>query len=229
MSTLAFIPARGGSKGVKKKNIKLLAGKPLIAWSIEQAKACSGIDRVLVSTDCDEIADIAKQYGADVPFLRPADISGDLATTESAMLHCCEVLESMGKLPDTFILMQATSPIRLPETLDQALCYFNAEKFDSLLTVTESHRFIWQNKAAPEASYDYLNRPRRQDITEKSYLETGSFYITNTAKLLEYENRLCGNIGMFETHEIESYEIDTLVDFQVCERLMQSVISGNYQ
>ena len=226
MKVVALIPARGGSKGVPKKNIKLLAGKPLIAWSIEQALASKLIDRVIVSTDCPEIAIIAKKSGADVPFMRPANISDDKSTTESAMLHCCEYLSSKNELPGLFLLIQATSPIRARDQFDNAITDFKKSGYDSLLTVSQSHRFTWKNKLNPTASYNYQNRPRRQDIKEadQEYLETGSFYITKTKMLIEHKNRLVGKIGMFETPEDESFEIDSLVDFNICEEILKNKI-----
>ncbi len=223
MSVVAFIPARGGSKGVPKKNIKLLAGKPLIAWSIEQAKKSKNIDRVIVSTDCPEIAKVALEFGAEVPFMRPVDISSDTATTESAMLHCCDYLNEKNELPELFVLIQCTSPLRAEGTFDKAIESFKSEGYDSMLSVSLSHRFTWKDKGNPSASYDFMNRPRRQDIKEKDqeYLETGSFYITNTKKLLASKNRLTGKIGMFETPEIESFEIDSHIDFTICEELVK--------
>lgn len=228
MTTVAFIPARGGSKGVPGKNVKLIAGKPLLAWSIEQAKSASLIDKIVVSTDCPEIAACARQYGAEVPFMRPADISGDTATTESAMLHYCEWLSARGEKFDNFLLVQATSPIRAAGRFDDAIRFFEAEQFNSLLTVTPSHRFFWKNPSAPEASYDFMKRPRRQDIPEsdRRYMETGSFYITRWDDLVSTRNRLCGKVGMYITPEEESYEIDSLVDFKVCESIM-SALEGN--
>jgi CMP-N,N'-diacetyllegionaminic acid synthase len=223
MSIIAFIPARGGSKGVPGKNIRLLAGKPLIAWSIEQALASKLIDRVIVSTDCPEIAKVAIEYGAEVPFLRPDYISGDKATTESAMLHCCDYLDEKNQLPAMFILVQATSPVRSDNQFDDAILAFKKAKYDSLLSVSRTHRFTWSNPLNPSASYDYVNRPRRQDIKEEDqrYLETGSFYITKTKLLIESKNRLVGNVGMFEVPEDESYEIDSIVDFKVCEEILK--------
>jgi len=121
-------------------------------------------------------------------------------------------------------LIQATSPIRSDEQFDEAIKEFRQNEYDSLLTVSESHRFTWKKSDKPVASYDYMNRPRRQDIKEEDqeYLETGSFYITKTDMLMKYKNRLCGTVGMFETPEIESYEIDTHVDFVICEELIKS-------
>jgi N-acylneuraminate cytidylyltransferase len=224
MKVLAFIPARGGSKGVPKKNIRELAGKPLIAWSIEQSIQSSLIDSVVVSTDCQEIASVAKTFGAEVPFMRPSEISGDSATTEIAMLHCLDYLESQNNLPDLFVLVQCTSPIRNRGVFDLAINYFIENDLDSLLTVCESHRFTWKNPDNPASSYDYMNRPRRQDIldVDREFLETGSFYITKTSMLQKYKNRLCGKIGLFETTEEESYEIDSYTDFIICEEIMKS-------
>jgi CMP-N,N'-diacetyllegionaminic acid synthase len=229
MSVIAFIPARGGSKGVPKKNIKGLSGKPLIAWSIEQALNSELIDRVIVSTDCPEIAKVAIDYGAEIPFLRPEHLSNDTATTESSMLHCCEYLADKNELPELFILVQCTSPIRSNDVFDLAINDFRSKNLDSLLTVSESHRFTWTNTNFPKASYDYKNRPRRQDIKpeDQNYLETGSFYITKTEALIKSKNRLTGNIGMFITPENESFEIDTHIDFIICEELMK--IESNKQ
>ncbi|HDS0930928.1 cytidylyltransferase domain-containing protein [Pseudomonas sp. YQ_5] len=222
MATVAFIPARGGSKGIPKKNIRMLAGKPLIAWSIEQAKRSTLIDKVVVSTDCPEIAECALRFGAEVPFLRPSDISGDTASTESAMLHYCDWLVSHDEKFDNFLLIQATSPVRADGRFDDAIRFFKEGQFNSLLTVSPSHRFFWKNPASPQASYDFMSRPRRQDIleSERNYLETGSFYITRLDDLIKTRNRLCGRIGMYITPEDESYEIDSLMDFNICECIM---------
>jgi len=222
MSTVAFIPARGGSKGLPGKNIRMLAGKPLIAWSIEQALQSNLIDRVYVSTDSADISEVARQYGADVPFLRPESLSGDTATTESAMLHFCDWLIDNNLNFKNFLLIQATSPIRAHGRFDKAISFFEQEKYDSMLAVAASHRFFWKCPTSPKATYDYLNRPRRQDIAKEdiSYMETGSFYLTKMSALRAYKNRLCGRVGMYETPEEEIYEIDSLVDFKVCETLM---------
>jgi len=224
MSVVALIPARGGSKGVPKKNIKELGGKPLIAWSIEQALASELIDRVIVSTDSEEIAAISKAYGAEVPFMRPAEISGDTASTESSMLHCCEFLEREESfLPGIIVLIQCTSPIRSTGVFDQAITEFRNKDYDSMLSVSESHRFTWKNPSSPIASYDFKNRPRRQDISpvDREYLETGSFYITKRSILIHEKNRLGGKVGFFVTPEIESFEIDSDVDFVICEELVK--------
>lgn len=224
--TIAFIPARGGSKGLPNKNILSFCGKPLVAWSIEQALAATNIDEVYVSTDSTEIAAIAEAHGALVPFLRPEDISDDKASTESAMLHFCEYMKSQNQHFDLMVLLQPTSPVRRSNVLDQALQQLEANNNDSLLSVSVSHRFFWKNVALPQATYDYKCRPRRQDIADgdRWYMETGSFYITKRETLEQDRNRLGGSVGMFVTSELESYEIDTECDFKVCEVLMSELL-----
>ena len=138
------------------------------------------------------------------------------------MLHFCEWAGAHGHAFDNLLLIQATSPIRAAGRFDDAIRFFDAGGYDSLLSVTPSHRFFWQKPAAPKASYDHMNRPRRQDIREEErlYMETGSFYITRREMLMQTRNRLCGKIALYSTPEEESYEIDSLVDFSVCETLL---------
>ena len=224
MTTIALIPARGGSKGLPKKNIKTINGKPLISWSIEQALLSKRIDKVFVSTDCNEIADIARESGAIVPFLRPKNLATDESTTESAINHFLKYLDSHGNLPERLILLQCTSPIRYEQTLDKAIEYFDEHNLDSLLSVRDFHGFIWEDINNPSANYDFKKRPRRQDIKSKKYLETGSFYITKSKSFLEFQNRLVKKIGMFVTSDEESYEIDTELDFLICESIMKKTL-----
>ena len=139
---LAIIPARGGSKGIPKKNIKLLAGKPLIQWTIEHALNSSCVSRLVVSTDCEDIADISTKLKAEVPFLRPNELSSDTASTESAILHCLEWLSlNENYQPDNIILLQPTSPIRSLDAIDNAFDTFLKKKADSLLSVSEFFHF----------------------------------------------------------------------------------------
>ena len=222
---VAFIPARGGSKGIPEKNIKIIHGKPLIAWSIEQALSSDYIDDVYVSTDDEKIRKIAIDYGAKAPFTRPSEISTDDASTESAMLHFCSWLDSNNKAPESIVLLQPTSPVRAKNRIDDAYLFFKNGDFDSALSVTLTHKFFWKINSSgnSEASYDYMNRPRRQDIKNEDlvYQETGSIYICNYQKFLHEKNRLFGKIGMYLTPENESYEIDSMTDFIVCEELLK--------
>lgn len=222
---IAIIPARGGSKGLPRKNILPFCGKPLIAWSIEQALASEKIDEVIVSTDCPEIAAISKYYGATVPELRPAELSLDTTTTEEVLIYLGAQLLNKIPSPVNVILLQCTSPIRLPDTLDKAIDYHQNEASDSLVSVSKSHRFFWYNKLRPTATYNYQSRPRRQEISsiDIPYIETGSIYITKLDMLMKHENRLCGKISLFETSHLESFEIDDQDDFEMCEFIYHKV------
>lgn len=222
---VAFIPARGGSKGILGKNIKVINGKPLIAWSIEQAKNCASIDDVFVSTDSMDIQNVAIRHGAKAPFLRPNDISGDTASTESSMLHFLDWADKEGIEIENIILMQATSPFRYENSISKAIEVFELEKADSLLTISKTHKFIWKKREDErlEANYDYFNRPRRQDIKKEDeiYFETGSFYITRKELFQRKRNRLVGKISSYEMTPEESFEIDDLIDFKLLDFLLK--------
>lgn len=226
---IAVIPARGGSKGVVNKNIRSLDGKPLLAYSIETAKECGRIERVIVSTDSQDIAQIARTHGAEV-VLRPAQLASDSAPTEPVMLHALDELRATDNFePEYVVLLQPTSPYRKQGTLDRCIDHFFNERADSLLTVCESHSFFWErdNKVS-RALYDFKNRPRRQDIPDRDrrYRENGSVYITRTSLLLSEKNRLGGSIALYPMSEEESYEIDSPFDFWLLEQIIQNGNSG---
>ncbi|ADZ89905.1 cytidylyltransferase domain-containing protein [Marinomonas mediterranea] len=228
MKNLVIIPARGGSKGIPRKNVRIIAGKPLIKWSIEHALD-SGADRVLVSTDDDEIAEVALKSGAEVPFLRPSNISGDLATTESALIHALEWLEeNENYVPDNVILLQATSPIRKKGAIDEAVSQMLEEGGDSLLSVSSFEHFLWRDKKLPIASYDFKSRPRRQDLDpdQLSFVENGSIYVTKLNVLMANKNRLGGKICLYVMDDVSKYEIDTQLDWVICESILTAVGSG---
>ncbi len=219
---LFIIPARGGSKGVPKKNLKELRGKPLVAWSIEQALSVADPNNVLLSTDSPEIASVAENFGLKVPFLRPSELSQDETSTEPVLLHALDWYCAHRGVVDAVVLLQPTSPFRKINSLRGAMAQFEAKNADSLLSVTENHHFFWRDRKSPEALYDYRRRPRRQDISDDQrwYRENGSIYITKVAVLRKDKNRLGGLISMYLMSEEESWEIDTPEDFGVVSSLM---------
>jgi N-acylneuraminate cytidylyltransferase len=221
--TLAVIAARGGSKGIPHKNLLDLCGRPLIAWTVEQARTARGVDVVAVSSDSDKILEAAEAAGA-VGVRRPDDISGDLASSESAWLHALDAIdERMGRF-ERIVALQATSPIREPGDLEQALDIFDREHLDSLLSVCEvEDYFNWRIGASgPEPiNYDYRNRRMRQQI-EKRYLENGSFYVLIPSLLREQNNRLGGKIGFHVMERHKMFQIDRPEDVKLCAAIMHS-------
>jgi N-acylneuraminate cytidylyltransferase len=221
--TLAVIAARGGSKGIPHKNLLDLCGKPLIAWTVEQARAARGVEVVAVSSDSDKILQAAEAAGA-VGVRRPDDISGDLASSESAWLHALNAIdERMGRF-ERIVALQATSPIREPDDIEKALATFDREQLDSLLSVCEvEDYFNWRIGASgPEPiNYDFRNRRMRQQI-EKRYLENGSFYVLIPSLLREQNNRLGGKIGFHVMERHKMFQIDRPEDVKLCGAIMRS-------
>ena len=221
MDIFCIIPARGGSKGVPKKNIRPFLGRPLITHSIDYARQASQVSAVFVSTDDAEISQIARTAGAEI-IPRPAELSGDTATTESAITHACQWWQEQGRNPDIIVLLQATSPLRPAGSLDRALRHFLDHQFDSLLSISPTHRFFWRIKGEEaHAEYDFIQRPRRQDMTREDirYVENGSIYIFTRKHFEHIGNRLGGKIGYTIFPEAYSPEIDSLNDFLLLENL----------
>jgi CMP-N,N'-diacetyllegionaminic acid synthase len=221
--TLAVIAARGGSKGIPHKNLLDLCGKPLIAWTVLQARAARGVDVVAVSSDSDNILAAAEAAGA-IGVRRPEDISGDLASSESAWLHALNASdERMGRF-ERIVALQATSPIRESSDIENALATFDREHLDSLLSVCEvEDYFNWRiGQEGPEPiNYDFRNRRMRQQI-EKRYLENGSFYVLIPSLLREQNNRLGGKIGFHVMERHKMFQIDRPEDVKLCAAIMRS-------
>lgn len=223
----AIIPARSGSKGLPNKNIKLFAGSPLIVHSINYALESKLVNNIIVSTDCEKIATIAKKATANV-LIRPVELATDKSTTESVIEH---YINSETKKPDIIILLQPTSPVRPPFSLDPALNHFIKFKFDSLLSICPTHNFFWKinpNNMIAEPEYDFYSRPRRQDIKPKNmrFIENGSIYIFSLEHFLKTGNRLGGKIGYVEWPEKYLMEIDTLLDFNILENIFLKKITN---
>jgi N-acylneuraminate cytidylyltransferase len=222
--TAAIIPARGGSKGIPRKNLVSVCGRPLLAWSILQARAAAGIDGVWVSSDNDEILDVARAFGAGT-IHRPAALSSDTASSEEAWRHALDALESEGCSIDWIVGMQATSPVREPRDLSEALQRVHDDGLESLLSVVEIEDFFtWRldEMGMPQSvNYDYHNRKRRQAI-EKRYLENGSFYIFRPSLLRDETNRLGGRIGLHVMDKHKMFQIDAPDDLPLCEAIMRA-------
>jgi N-acylneuraminate cytidylyltransferase len=221
MHTLAIIPARGGSKGIPGKNLRPLAGRPLLAHTVLQATAASLVSRVVVSTDDEAIAAVARAYGADV-VRRPEAISGDTASSESALLDALDQLErGEGYRPDLIVFLQCTSPLRRPADIDSAITTLVEQGADSLLSVVPSHRFLWRQAdgGGEPVNYDYRSRPRRQDRAPE-YWENGSIYVLRPWVLRQHNNRLGGKIALYAMTERSGVDIDSPEDFALCEWVM---------
>ena len=228
MKILCVIPARGGSKGVPGKNLRNVGGRPLIAWSIRHALDSQTPLRVIVSTDSEEIAEVARELGAEVPFLRPADLATDAAPTEPTILHAIEWVRNEGWEPNLVVLLQATSPIRSADSIDRAIAQLVAEGADSLVGVVPSSPFLWHTGDPPTAEYPILRRPRRQDMTDAMIplRETGSLYVTQTAIYDDLANRIGGKVSLFVMDESEGLDIDTEIDILLADRLLDQL--GNH-
>ena len=218
---LAIIPARGGSRGVPRKNLRPLGGKPLLAHSIGHALSAELVTRTTVSTEAAEIAEVARKWGAEV-IPRPAELARDTAATDPVLLAALQHLEQReGYVPDLVVLLQPTSPLREAEMIDDAIRTLEREKADSLLSVYRSHDFHWRKSdtGAEAINYDHKDRPRRQDL-EAQYTENGSIYVTRTEVLKAEATRLGGRTALYEMSPLYSVQIDSPDDLILAESLL---------
>ena len=219
MSVVAVICARGGSKGIPRKNIRSFAGHPLIAWTIGAALTAEGVDHVVLSSEDDEILAVAEAHGA-LTHRRPDALATDEAATEPVVI---DVLKHhpVARQASTVVLMQATSPLTSPEDLDAALQQMAAEKLDSMLSVVENHVFQWSvgdDGTATPLNYDPQQRPRRQDIPDR-VAENGAFYLATREVWESQACRLGGRTGAFVMQPWQAWEIDTEDDWMRLEAL----------
>lgn len=217
--TVAIILARGGSKGIPNKNLVEFAGKPLLAWSILQARAASAVDKVFVSSDSAEILEASVRYGAS-PIQRPANLATDTASSEAALLHALDTIaKEQGTDPATVVFLQATSPLRDPADIDGAVAEFHAQGADSLFSDAVLNDFCaWHEEGGKlkGKTFDPFNRGRRQD-RKPLYLENGSIYVFKPALLRSTGTRLGGKMARYTMDYWKSFEIDAPEDIEVCE------------
>ncbi len=225
LKILAIIPARGGSKGIPKKNIRLLAGKPLIGYSINVAKKSKFLNYVVVSTDDSDIAAYAKENGVDV-IDRPPAISNDESPVLDTIIHTILTLkENDGLLPDIIVLLQPTSPLRNAEDIDGAIQLFLAGKFDSVISVCQTeHSPYWCFKISGTKLIPLFNKKmslaRRQDLPQ-TYRPNGAIYITTPRSLKKNCGFMTDNTAPYIMPIERSIDIDNQLDFSLAESLIE--------
>lgn len=223
---IGIIPARGGSKGLPRKNILPLLGKPLIAWTIEQANSSKYLEKVFVSTDDEEIAKISKNYGAEVPFIRPKELATDDAKGVDVVMHAIEWLEMNNNFYDLIMLLQPTSPLRTTEDIDNTIELLFSKKAKAIISVCEAeHHPSWTNILPPD---DCMKNFLRPEIMNKNRQELPIFYRLNGAIYLAYccyLKTLRSFFGeetyAYKMHRGSSIDIDNDVDFKFAEFLLE--------
>lgn len=225
---LAIIPARGGSKGLPGKNIRPMCGKPLIVWSIEKGKLSKYVDELLVTTDSQEIASVAKAAGAYVPFLRPPELSTDHSTTYDAIRHALAFLdEREGKRFDYVVLLEPTSPLREDDDVDRMLEHLvgNAAEFDSIISVGEvdEHPSIVKRLKGLrlEPFCPELPQTKRRQDNEPAFFPFGVAYIAKTDVLLSEDTFYSKRSTYFKIKRYQNYEIDDIYGFLCAESVMK--------
>tara|TARA_B100001093_G_scaffold305440_2_gene291504 strand:+ start:61665 stop:62807 length:1143 start_codon:yes stop_codon:yes gene_type:complete len=222
MSILAFIPARGGSKSIPLKNIKMFCGKPLIYWNLRSLQK-SNVDKIIVATDSDKIKNIVLSFSFSKVevYNRNDENATDESSSESVML---EYIKSGNMLDsDIFMLVQATSPFTQTNHFDEALDLFKS--FDSVVSCSITKRFFW-NENGVALNYDINQRKRRQDF-KGTLIENGAFYINSIKNIRQNKNRISGNIGLYRMPEYTSIELDEELDWITAEKTMYKYIINN--
>lgn len=226
---LAITPARGGSKGILKKNIKPIAGKPLIAWTISEVKSSQYIDRYIISTEDREIKAVSEKFLADVPFMRPKSLATDSAKTSDVLKHAIETLEKdLNEFYDYIVLLQATVPLRTIKQIDEAIDIFikNDSKYNSLISVTPlEHPINWtrsisqSNTLCNVIEYDSQTNHQRQNF-EPLFRINGAIYISKITTFLKHLTFETDNTYAYKMDSLTSVDIDTINDFKYAEFLL---------
>ena len=224
MGSLCIIPARGGSKRIPRKNIKPFMGKPIIAYSIEAAMNSGVFDEVMVSTDDEEIACVARQYGAAVPFLRSAETSNDYATTVDVLLEVVNKYKEQGKVFNTICCLYSTAPFVTSERLKEASSQLS-DTVDACFTIVQYSYPIQRSLRINEDNYVEMKFPehlkcRTQDL-EKVYHDAGQFYFVKTDSLVNEKTVWCKRTAPLILSELEVQDLDTLTDWQLAEMKYQ--------
>lgn len=222
---VAFIPVRGGSKSIPLKNIKEIAGKPLVYWTVKVANDCRYIDKVYVATDNEKIKETVEEFKMDKVTVigRSKETASDAASTESAMLEFAVSYQF-----DNIVLIQATSPLLTVKELNGGFELYQQDETDSVLSVVRQKRFCWsvdRQGYAMSTNYDIYHRPRRQEF-DGYLVENGAFYITGRDALLKTKNRISGRIRPFEMDEVTYFEIDEPSDWGIIEEHLRKRLAS---
>lgn len=219
MTTLAVIPARGGSKGIPRKNLQLVGGVPLVVRAIRSAQESQAFDAVSVSTDDDEVAELSAQADASVVW-RPAELAQDCCTSESALTHALDVIEAELGAVDIVAMIQPTSPFISPADLAEAVHRVRSGEADSLFSAYPTHAFLWRlvQDGAVGVNHDHTVRLRRQDI-EPQFQETGAFYIMGTQSYRSTQHRFTGRVGVQTVDAEWAVDIDAPHDLDRARQL----------
>ena len=218
---LAVIPARGGSKGIPRKNLQPLAGQPLLVHTLEAARQAKTLDQVLVSTDDEEIARVARAQGVEV-IARPPELARDESPTEDALLHALDVLKARdGYEPEIVVTLEPTSPLRTAQLIDRCVAELVAGDADAELTVVETRDCFGR---VVDGTFQYLvnNQPRRRQDREPLYRESGAVYATRTDSLRKFRSVVGGVVRPVIISAEEALDINTLSDLSLAESLMRS-------
>lgn len=225
---LAVIPARGGSKGLPGKNIREICGKPLIGWTIDKAKKSRYLDTILVTTDSQEIADVAQRFGAYVPFIRPAELATDQASTYDVIRHALTYFKDEGSEEfDFVVLLEPTSPLREDDDIDRMLELLVAriDKFDAIVSVGEvtEHPSIMKRLVGAhlEPFCPELTQTTRRQDNAPAYFPFGVAYIAKTSTLLEENTFYTHRCTYFPIKRYQNYEIDDIYNFLCAEIIMK--------
>jgi CMP-N-acetylneuraminic acid synthetase len=219
MHTVAVIPARGGSKGVPLKNIRMVAGKPLLAWVVEACLAARHVDRTIVSTDHEGIAEVAREWGAEVPFMRPAELAGDLVTLDPVIHHAVTTLEEIDGTPiDIVLTVQPTNPTVRPSTIDHVAETLMTGDYDSICILRETRHLYWRRNGHGFEPM-FAKRVNRQEL-EPLYYETG-IVSGSRRSIITPESWRGTNIGHVIGEDDEGLDIDTELDLMLAELVLE--------
>jgi len=228
MRILGVIPARGGSKGVPRKNIRPLAGKPLIAYTIEAALSSHVLDDVVVGTEDPEIAKVAQQYGAQVPFMRPAELASDQAQTHPVVVHCLEFMENhTGKPYDIIVLLQPTTPMRTAQDIQDGVTLIQSTGADSVVSVTSVEgyhpfrmkRIVGDNQLINLIDQGFEDMRPRQ-VLPPVYLRSGDLYIATRATVIDRQTMVGPDSRAIVIPPQRAINIDTERDFMLAEYIL---------